>query len=186
MNIFERFDSFRRAMRKQNIRLRTVHDRPGCFIGERPSEKIPDEFETCLEIEGGLHGVRLKIYPDLEVCGLQMLEQALDLAKAALTDEYKLAAYRAAPETFRTAPVLRTFRDPRCLEEPFKKVLGKNISVIDSREGVGNRAITLLEKIKDHNDDAKGDMFFVTSVEKMPGNYKSISSRYGLSFGGEI
>ncbi len=120
MNIFERFDSFRRAMRKQNIRLRTVHDRPGCFIGERPSEKIPDEFETCLEIEGGLHGVRLKIYPDLEVCGLQMLEQALDLAKAALTDEYKLAAYRAAPETFRTAPVLRTFRDPRCLEEPFK------------------------------------------------------------------
>ncbi|MBR5016964.1 MAG: glutamate racemase [Spirochaetia bacterium] len=72
------------------------------------------------------------------------------------------------------------------LEDTFKKVLGSTISVIDSREGVGNRAISLLEKIKSHADDGKGDMFFVTSIEKMPGNYKSISSRYGLSFGGEI
>ena len=72
------------------------------------------------------------------------------------------------------------------LEDSFKKVLGSTISVIDSREGVGNRAISLLEKIEDHNDDGKGDMFFVTSVEKMPVNYKSIGSRYGLSFGGEI
>ena len=72
------------------------------------------------------------------------------------------------------------------LEDTFKTVLGSTISVIDSREGVGNRAISLLEKIKSHTDDGKGDMFFVTSIEKMPGNYKSISSRYGLSFGGEI
>ncbi|MBO7430775.1 MAG: glutamate racemase [Spirochaetia bacterium] len=72
------------------------------------------------------------------------------------------------------------------LEDTFKKVLGSSISVIDSREGVGNRAISLLENIKSHSDDEKGDMFFVTSAEKMPGNYKSISSRYGLSFGGEI
>lgn len=72
------------------------------------------------------------------------------------------------------------------LEDTFKKVLGSTISVIDSREGVGNRSISLLEKIKSHADDGKGDMFFVTSIEKMPGNYKSISSRYGLSFGGEI
>ena len=72
------------------------------------------------------------------------------------------------------------------LEDTFKKVLGSSISVIDSREGVGNRAVSLLDKIQEHPDDEKGDMFFVTSVEKMPGNYKSISSRYGLSFGGEI
>ena len=72
------------------------------------------------------------------------------------------------------------------LEETFKKVLGKDISVIDSREGVGNRAIALLDKIEGHQDDGKGDCFFVTSVEKMPENYKKISSRYGLSFGGEI
>ena len=72
------------------------------------------------------------------------------------------------------------------LEDTFKKVLGSTISVIDSREGVGNRAISLMEKIESHKDDGKGDMFFVTSIEKMPGNYKSISSRYGLSFGGEI
>ena len=72
------------------------------------------------------------------------------------------------------------------LEDTFKKVLGRSISVIDSREGVGNRAIALLERIQDHADDSKGDLFFVTSVEKMPGNYKGISSRYGLVFGGEI
>ncbi len=72
------------------------------------------------------------------------------------------------------------------LEDTFKKVLGKDISVIDSREGVGNRAIALLDKIEGHQDDGKGDCFFVTSVEKMPENYKKISSRYGLSFGGEI
>lgn len=72
------------------------------------------------------------------------------------------------------------------LEETFKKVLGSSISVIDSREGVGNRAISLLEKIKSHAEDGKGDKFFVTAIEKMPGNYKSISSRYGLAFGGEI
>ena len=72
------------------------------------------------------------------------------------------------------------------LEETFKKVLGKDISVIDSREGVGNRAIALLGKIQEHPGDGKGDCFFVTSLEKMPENYKKISSRYGLSFGGEI
>ncbi len=72
------------------------------------------------------------------------------------------------------------------LEETFKKILDSTISVIDSREGVGNRALSLLEKIQDHKDDGKGDMFFVTSIEKMPENYKGISSRYSLSFGGEI
>ncbi len=72
------------------------------------------------------------------------------------------------------------------LEEIFKKVLGNSISVIDSREGVGNRAISLLEKIQEHKDDGKGNMFFVTSVERMPLDYKNISSRYSLSFGGEI
>ena len=72
------------------------------------------------------------------------------------------------------------------LEETFRKVLGKDISVIDSREGVGNRAIALLENIQPKQDDGKGDCFFVTSIERMPENYKKISSRYGLSFGGEI
>ncbi|MBR4159461.1 MAG: aspartate/glutamate racemase family protein, partial [Spirochaetia bacterium] len=72
------------------------------------------------------------------------------------------------------------------LEDTFKKILDSTISVIDSREGVGNRAISLLDKIEDHKDDGKGDKFFVTSIEKMPENYKGISSRYGLSFGGEI
>lgn len=72
------------------------------------------------------------------------------------------------------------------LEDTFRKVLGSTISVIDSREGVGNRALDLLEKIEDHNSDGHGDKFFVTSKEKMPGNYKGISLRYGLSFGGEI
>ena len=72
------------------------------------------------------------------------------------------------------------------LEDIFKKVLGSSISVIDSREGVGNRAISLMEKIPEHPDDGKGDMFFVTSIDKMPGNYKKISSLYRLSFGGEI
>ena len=72
------------------------------------------------------------------------------------------------------------------LEETFKKVLGEGISVIDSREGVGNRAIDLLDKIPGHQEDGRGNRFYVTSKEMMPENYKKISSQFGLSFGGEI
>lgn len=72
------------------------------------------------------------------------------------------------------------------LEDAFKKVLGNEITVIDSREGVGNRARTILSSISDHPEDGKGNQFFVTSIEKMPENYKKISSRFDLSFGGEI
>ena len=40
--------------------------------------------------------------------------------------------------------------------------------------------------LADHPEDGKGNQFFVTSIEKMPENYKKISSRFDLSFGGEI
>jgi len=71
------------------------------------------------------------------------------------------------------------------LEDAFKKVLGNTISVIDSIEGVGNRIIALLDKIESHEDKEK-DTFFVTSIEKMPENYKKISSNFNLGFGGAI
>jgi len=71
------------------------------------------------------------------------------------------------------------------LEETFKKVLGSTISVIDSREGVGNRTISLLETIRAHENNGK-DAFFVTSIDNMPDNYTKISSEFSLEFGGAI
>lgn len=71
------------------------------------------------------------------------------------------------------------------LEDTFRKVLGKEISVIDSREGVGNRTMALLEDITPHEENGK-DSFFVTSIERMPENYKKISLNFNLDFGGAI
>ncbi|MCQ2604511.1 MAG: glutamate racemase [Spirochaetia bacterium] len=72
------------------------------------------------------------------------------------------------------------------LEEMFREVLGPDISVIDSREGVGRHAISLLSALPERNTDDLSDAFYVTSVAAMPENYKAISSNFGLAFGGEI
>ena len=71
------------------------------------------------------------------------------------------------------------------LEEIFREILGPEINIVDSREGVGKRAISLLEQIKPRECPEK-DLFFTTSEAQMPENYRYIPESFGLEFGGEI
>lgn len=73
------------------------------------------------------------------------------------------------------------------LEEIFKKILGEDIAVIDSMEGVGRRALDLIDKLPGKGTAEYGsDFFYVTSEKRMPEIYKNISDRFHLFFGGEI
>lgn len=71
------------------------------------------------------------------------------------------------------------------LEEIFREILGPEINIVDSREGVGKRAISLLEQINPRECPEK-DLFFTTSEAQMPENYRYIPESFGLEFGGEI
>jgi glutamate racemase len=77
------------------------------------------------------------------------------------------------------------------LENEFKHVLGDGISLIDSRQGVINQLIRVLET-KDLLSERRGgeDTFFVTGSafkgEQIGGQYPLFAKKYGLKFAGVI
>lgn len=73
----------------------------------------------------------------------------------------------------------------------FQKVAGKNINVIDSREGVSNQAIKVENEIQDSNnneDFLENDCsFFVTkATEEQKIEYKKLCENYNIPWGGII
>lgn len=71
------------------------------------------------------------------------------------------------------------------LEETFREIMGPGISIVDSREGVGKRTLSLLEG-KKPSECSGENLFFTTSEEKKPENYRFIRDYFGLEPGGEI
>lgn len=71
------------------------------------------------------------------------------------------------------------------LEETFREIMGPDISIVDSREGVGKRTLSLLEGKKTRECSGE-NLFFTTSEEKKPENYRFIRDYFGLEPGGEV
>jgi glutamate racemase len=70
-------------------------------------------------------------------------------------------------------------------EDEFKQVLGEGISVIDSREGVINQLIRILEKY-DIAARAKtgGNELYITGNNDASGRYIQFCGEFGLCFSG--
>ena len=65
-------------------------------------------------------------------------------------------------------------------------VLPDNISIIDSREGVTNQALKILEAVSESKQIECRDSFFVTSENKYAENYRYFSDYFNLKFSGII
>ena len=73
------------------------------------------------------------------------------------------------------------------LEDEFKEVLGMNISVIDSREGVVKQLRRMLDKMKIRsNSNSKYNKFYITGDNQPEDRYKKIAEKYNLKFSGII
>jgi len=72
------------------------------------------------------------------------------------------------------------------ISDILKLKLGKNISVIDSRDGVGNQIISLLEKDNMFSELKSEDRFYCTGNAISEVSYREFASMFGLSYGGVI
>lgn len=76
------------------------------------------------------------------------------------------------------------------LEDDLKKLLGPDVHVIDSLDGVGNQVLRVLNRQKDQNDITSRDNllreFYVTDTLQPRDPYIQIAAKFGLSLKGTL
>ena len=72
------------------------------------------------------------------------------------------------------------------LEKYFRKIIPENVEIIDSREGVINQALKVLETTVDLPVNKCRNSFFVTSEDENSENYKKFADYFNLDFAGKL
>lgn len=72
------------------------------------------------------------------------------------------------------------------LESYFREALGETITVIDSRDGVANRIISVLENYDMFGDNEENSYFYTTGDSANRGNYLSLARTFQLAFMGPL
>ena len=69
------------------------------------------------------------------------------------------------------------------LEKYFRKLVPENVEIVDSREGVINQALRVLENSGENTAESCRNLFFVTS-DKFSENYRKFAEYFNLEFSG--
>ncbi len=72
------------------------------------------------------------------------------------------------------------------LEKYFRKMVPENVEIIDSREGVSNQAVKVLESTGNNGQESCNASFFVTSENREAENYRIFADYFNLNFSGTI
>jgi len=73
------------------------------------------------------------------------------------------------------------------VEALFRKLLGKDFRIVDSREGVSARILQLLKAhdLTDYNGNGPS-LFWLTGTPRDPGHYRKIATAFGLAYAGVL
>ncbi len=71
------------------------------------------------------------------------------------------------------------------LEKYFRKIVPSDVEIIDSREGVINQALRVLENAEDFSSDSCST-FYVSTGDKYSENYKKFAEYFNLEYSGKL
>lgn len=72
------------------------------------------------------------------------------------------------------------------LDKYFRKMIPSSISIIDSREGVSNQALKVMDSAPETDRENCSDSFFVTSEDDSAENYRFFSDYFNLKYSGKL